>query len=364
MDAALVASASAHEPSGTRSQSFMAWLRSLSPDDMTKLTQSFETFKFMESEYYRLHPQVKVALTKRNLGVQKALTTYHHRVSVGLDFLRWKASAKEDVRGKELVSYCRAKWKFEDEVPKRVRQWLSRCAAVASKESGVPVASASDKHRFRARGRQGRPIMCPEIREGLFDWFIAVRGAVAARITSRFLRLKALAMREDLLQEMRRVGKYSQLPQIDRKWMYRWRRDFSVCLRKPTTQYKCSLRVLLQRLRAMWVTNFRVRCLAQLAFGFDPLIYGFDQKGLHMNEAGSKNMSTLAIKGALEVPLKENHAATRSRFSLMTSVVSKATAASAPGLPPLEVLFKGCTNKIVRALELPKDMNVYPAEIK
>ena len=52
-------------------------------------------------------------------------------------------------------------------------------------------------------------------------------------------------------------------------------------------------------------------------------IYGIDQKGIYMNEAGAKNVGVLALGGAEEVPLKENHAASRSRVSLMTTVASQ-----------------------------------------
>ena len=49
---------------------------------------------------------------------------------------------------------------------------------------------------------------------------------------------------------------------------------------------------------------------------------GFDQKGIYMNDCGAKNVRALSLDGAQTVALKENHAATRDRVSLMTSVVS------------------------------------------
>ena len=113
------------------------------------------------------------------------------------------------------------------------------------------------------------------------------------------------------------------------------------------------------RLRAMWLTNVRVRALAKFCLGIDLPIYGFDQKGIYMNEAGAKNVGMLALDGAPEVPLKENHAATRSRVSLMTTVVSQQADVDAleHGLP-LEIRFKGKTDFIVKRLEVPASANV------
>ena len=108
----------------------------------------------------------------------------------------------------------------------------------------------------------------------------------------------------------------------------------------------------------MWMTNFKVRALAEACFGKDLPIFGFDQKGLHFNESGSKNIGSLCLRGAPDVPLKENHAATRERFSLMTTVCSTPAAASCHGGPALEVLFKGKTAQILRGLRIPADTNM------
>ena len=81
-------------------------------------------------------------------------------------------------------------------------------------------------------------------------------------------------------------------------------------------------------------------------FSRDLTIEGIDQKGIHMNECGSKNTPTLCLKGAPDVALKENHAATRQRVSLMTTVTSDETRAARPGGPPVEVMFKGETKRV------------------
>jgi hypothetical protein len=85
---------------------------------------------------------------------------------------------------------------------------------------------------------------------------------------------------------------------------------------------------------------------------------GIDQKGIHMNELGSKNTGMLTLRGAPEVPLKENHSASRQRVSLMTTVVSDAELLADMGVPPLQILFKGETARVLKNIELPPGMKL------
>ena len=78
-----------------------------------------------------------------------------------------------------------------------------------------------------------------------------------------------------------------------------------------------------------------------------------------MNEAGSKNIGVLTLDGCPDVPLKENHAATRTRVSLMTTVVStQSVLDELEHGPPLEIMFKG-TDRVLKGLEKPHSCNVY-----
>ena len=90
-------------------------------------------------------------------------------------------------------------------------------------------------------------------------------------------------------------------------------------------------------------------------------IYGIDQKGVHMNETGSKCARTLEIAGAPAVPLKADHAATRARVSFMTTVTDDPAAATQPRRLPLEMLVKGKTprnrSKVLQRLRLPRDLD-------
>ena len=128
----------------------------------------------------------------------------------------------------------------------------------------------------------------------------------------------------------------------------------------PTKRYKVNRTVLRDRLRAMWLTNIRIRALALVCLKKDLPICGFDQKGIYMNEAGSKNVGVLALDGETTVALKENHAACRTRVSLMTAVVSTQCWIDAleHGLP-IEIMFKGSSDRLLKTLEMPAAANLY-----
>ena len=126
-----------------------------------------------------------------------------------------------------------------------------------------------------------------------------------------------------------------------------------VVLRQPNRRYKCSRQVLLLRMRHMWLNVIRVRALAVSLFGHDLDIYGIDQKPMHMNEAGSQNCKSLEIVGAPEVASKENHSATRARFSVMTFVSNNKDVSLQPGGLPIEVCFRSKTKKMISNLPVP-----------
>ena len=126
-------------------------------------------------------------------------------------------------------------------------------------------------------------------------------------------------------------------------WLLRWKRDYGVVFRRPNIRFKCSKGVLIERLRAMWLNVIRVRRLIWHFTGHDvgSRMYGIDEKPIHFNEGGSKLVRTLEIAGAPSVKLKENHAATRERASVMTCVTSDPAAARQPRLLPVSVVFYG-----------------------
>jgi hypothetical protein len=358
-------------------KSFAVWLRTLDASVLDRVTVNHDAFRLAEKEWYDKRPSVKLSgMSKRRI---LQLSRLDHRIAVGLDFKKWctqqdkhwsKQLKAEVIRSKHVL-YARAKWAYI-EVPKNVRVWVSRCeeavGEASANQAGIlpsgRLAKAGGATRgrttLRRRGKQGRPVKAAAIREELFEWFVSLKAAVAGRFPPKLLMVKARSMCSELLTEMKRTGQYIALPKIDKHWLRRWKLEYGVCLRKPNRKYKVSLNVCRGRLRSMWLSCIRIRALARCVFSRDLTIEGIDQKGIHMNECGSKNTPTLCLKGAPDVALKENHAATRQRVSLMTTVTSDETRAARPGGPPLEVMFKGETKRILKDVEVPDGVNMHP----
>ena len=121
--------------------------------------------------------------------------------------------------------------------------------------------------------------------------------------------------------------------------MRRWRDDYGVSLRVPNARFKVSHGVFQERLRIAWLNVIGVRELCLLEFGYDPIVEGADQKPMHFNESGSKAAPPLHFKGTRSVPLRENTAETRERFTVFTYVTSSPDR-FVSGLP-CEVCFQG-----------------------
>ena len=261
-------------------------------------------------------------------------------------------------------------------VPKKDRVWLRAAikfaqdeelktrslerAAVGGKRPTSFMGRTPDRFLVRRRISQGPPYKCPLIRELLWDWFVDIRSSLCTTISAKFVLMKARQIAETVLQEQRRLGEFGSMPNLDRHWLLRWKRDKGVVFRRPNMRFKCSKPVLLKRLRAMWRNVIVVRQLAVRLLGHDVAhsMYGIDEKPIHFNEAGSKNVRTLELVGAPAVRLKQNHANTRERASWMTTVTSNKEAASQPRFLPSELLYKARSAARTRKLRLPADVNI------
>ena len=206
------------------------------------------------------------------------------------------------------------------------------------------VANANRRRRAGAQGLQKTKAW--ELREALYDWFVDIRFGVKSRITSGRLLKQGETICARMLRRCHAQGQYPRIPRLTPDWVRRWRRHYGVSLVKPTARYKVSRVRLLARLRVMWLGVLRVRLLALATLKRDLKAWGIDQKPLHMNEAGSKQLKGLALAGET-LDLKENVAATRERVSLMTLVTSDEAEATWQTVP-VELLFKGKKDGILR----------------
>ena len=126
---------------------------------------------------------------------------------------------------------------------------------------------------------------------------------------------------------------------VDRNWLRGFFAEYRITSRRPNRKFKVPRWVLAERLKIFWIVVATLRKLIMLHFGYDPKARNVDQSPFHQNEAGSAECNTLALVGAPTVPLIENHAATRERWSL-NSVTDSSIERVSQVLPGFEIMFK------------------------
>ena len=198
----------------------------------------------------------------------------------------------------------------------------------------------------------GRHLQAPVIEEMLIMWYSTIRHSVDTKVMVRFpkqcLLVKARQLQHEYIASCLRNHVRPDPVDICWKWLNGVLVRNRIVHRLPNRKYKVARWVLKERLKIFWLSVHKVRKLIQLHFGYDPVCSNVDQSPFHMNEAGSKAMGTLSFKGAPSVPLIENHAATRMRWSLNSCTTSSAVAVK-ERLPGFELMFQasGTTRKPV-----------------
>ena len=130
-----------------------------------------------------------------------------------------------------------------------------------------------------------------------------------------------------------------EMVDISPVWLNQFLAEYRISARLPNRKFKVPRAILAERLEIFWISVAKVRKLILLHFGYDPDCRNIDQSPFHSNEAGSKACNTLALTGALTVPLIENHAATRARWSL-NSVTFSSEERIRRRLPGFELMFQ------------------------
>jgi len=348
---------------------FAEWLEARPLGELREICESYSSFYDAQRDFVA---SASASRSSSAVAVKAPRPRAHafkvqYRLAIGRRYLEWQRSDVGLASKDSANAFAKTLWSYPTgAVPKKDKQFLHRCRILALAVNDGTIVSSGRANkvadlggrvkrevRCRFRGRQGRPVVAEFLDEAVWDWFVMMRSAVVARIPPKLVLMKAKAFAAEAVSEMQRANKWVLLPSLDKHWLHRWKLRHGVSLRKPNERYKVSRRVLKERLRAMWLTTVRIRALALYALKRPELVcVGFDQKGLHMNEAGSKNVGSLEIRGVESVRLKECHAATRQRLTLMTSVTSCPAEARGSEMP-LEILFKGKSNKVLKDIELP-----------
>ena len=156
----------------------------------------------------------------------------------------------------------------------------------------------------------------------LIEWYSIIRHSVDTNIMCRFpkqcLLVKAKMIQQDYYVKCMKQKVPVEHVKIDGKWLNILLANYRLSSRVPNRKFKVPRDVLADRLCRFWISLFSIRAFIHELFGYDPDIRNLDQSPFHGNEAGSAATNTLALKGAPIVPLIENHAATRERWSLIS----------------------------------------------
>ena len=141
-------------------------------------------------------------------------------------------------------------------------------------------------------------------------------------------------------------------------WRFqRWQEDYGLSLRQANRKIAVPRHVLKARLELFWVGLFRVRQLAVLALGYEPLLLNVDQSPYHHNESGSQNKATLGVRGST-VPVVEGNSDCKSRWTANSTTCSSETAIAAGQISPAECMFKGTREGRVHLRLEPMDSRV------
>ena len=197
-----------------------------------------------------------------------------------------------------------------------------------------------DLHRARGGGRHR---VCAVLREMLATWYNIVRHSVNVKIMCRFpkkvLLVQALKLQQDYYCSCLNNQVEPEHVKVDARWLNGFLAEYRLTSRRPNRKFKVPRAVLAQRLKIWWTVTAKLRKLIMLTFGYEPKFRNIDQSPFHGNEAGSAESNTISLKGAPTVPLVENHAATRERWSL-NSVTDSSAERISKKLPGFELMFK------------------------
>ena len=198
-------------------------------------------------------------------------------------------------------------------------------AQKGQRAAGYAESNVRHSKRKRKRGG-GNQSLASAVNDELWHWFVDTVQNVKGRLPSQILLAQAEVLGQDLRQQHEErvlagtvdTAAAPRLPKFNFVWLKRWRQKYGVTWRTVDLFYKCSLLKLKTRLRVFWCNVFRIRWLHYWLFGPEAVLrwVNCDQKPLWFNNIGA--LKTLGLRGASRVAIKENAAATRMRFTMMS----------------------------------------------
>ncbi len=223
-----------------------------------------------------------------------------------------------------------------------------------AQDGALTSFAAGAETRLARRRTRNTPaqLKMPALGFELLQWFVDEIVALECRADARLLLDRARQLREMLLH----AGvDASELPVVDKHWLFRWRRRYNISYRAITARFKVSFAKALHRVGVMLGNIFRLRKLWSLCHGDTPMRWlSMGQKPSWFNNAGLKG--TYCQKGSRKVTTKTDHNATRQRYTVLTFVQSWPSTPDNP--PKCAILFKASSDarRLRAALHAPPGM--------
>ena len=228
--------------------------------------------------------------------------------------------------------------------------------AALERGAGTPAALRDFRAIASTRGSGGQHNASKSVALSydLFQYFVDEFQTLRSRSDSALL-LKEARRQRGILQQSE-DSECLKIPQLDglagKAWLFRWRKEWGIVKKVCGMQLKVSWRKVLRRVACSFGNYWRLRFFWESLFPGRPLRWmSLDQKPSWFNNAG--HTGAYAVRGRIP-SVKENFAATRSRYSILTSVCSWTAPDSAAlsQMPPVCVLFKGSPDgRIQESLE-------------
>ena len=230
--------------------------------------------------------------------------------------------------------------------------------------------------RMRAAGG-GRRHKAVIVRQELYEWYASIRFAIdwkrvieenrsrglkknLARFPRSIMRVKVQQLLREHAHASILNGVRPQTFKPDSWWFQRWQEDYGLSLRQANRKFAVPRWILHERLQLFWVSLFRIRQLAVLDLGYEPMQLNFDQSPYHHNETGSQNKASLGVRGST-LPVVEGNSDCKSRWTANLTTCSDETAVAAGFIPWSETMFKATRDGTIhKRLEQHRVINAFP----
>ena len=202
---------------------------------------------------------------------------------------------------------------------------------------------------FRTHGGATNSMKARGLAHALLQYFVDHIQRLQSRSDSHLLMKEARNLRAYLIQEGHPEKDMPKLiGSAGSQWFRRWRLMYGIEMRSSWMKYKVSYKKIMHRVRTYLGNVFRLRRLWELCFRDVPMRWlSIDQKPSWFNNAGLTG--TYARRGRHVPTVKENHAKTRERYTILTAVASYPMSDEHPAAPPkCAVLFRAAPDGSVR----------------